>query len=373
MRILHIGKFYPLKGGMERVILNVVKYISEQGDTCDLLCVSSEIHGEYKLNEHAHVYAMHSDWKFDSLAFSFSLLAKLRKICKTYDIVHIHCPNPMGNIALYVSGYKGKVVLHWHSDILRQRFFLKLYNPLQSWLINRADVIVGTSEPYLMGSPFLRGKEKKFRTILLEREPVITLPERASAIKKRYAGKKIVFALGRLVSYKGFPFLVNAAKYLENDFMILIGGIGPLYNKLERQILDEGLSDKVKLLGFVPEEELADYYGACDVFCLSSIYKTEAFGMVMLEAMSCGKPIVATNIEGSGVPWVNQHGYSGLNVTPQDAHAIADAILQITKTEKVYSMFSQNSRKRYESIFTPQSVLPEYRKMYSELLNVASD
>lgn len=369
MRILHIGKFYPLKGGMEKAILNIVKYISELGETCDLLCVSSGEPGEYRLNDHARIYAMHSNWEYDSLAFSFPLLLKLRKICQTYDIIHIHCPNPMGNLALYVSGYKGKVILHWHSDILRQRFFLKLYSPLQSWLINRADVIVGTSEPYLRGSSFLQGMENKFRTIFLEREPVIALPSRVFAVRKKYAGKKIVFALGRLVSYKGFSTLVNAAKYLEDDFIVLIGGTGPLYKKLEVQITDEGLSEKVELLGFIPEEDLADYFGACDVFCLSSIYKTEAFGMVMLEAMSCGKPVVATNIEGSGVPWVNKHGYSGLNVMPQDAQAIAKAIMHITEKKEVYRRFSQQSRERYESMFTPQIVLPKYKSMYSELLS----
>lgn len=164
-------------------------------------------------------------------------------------------------------------------------------------------MIIGTSPVYLENSPFLRGMEHKFRIVPLGCEAIVPSADRVSDIRKQYKGKRIIFALGRLIAYKGFRFLIEAARYLDDGYVVLIGGTGPLYNKLLKQINEENLQGKVCLLGYVTDDEVAQYYGACDVFCLSSVWKTEAFGLVQIEAMSCGKPVVATNIEGSGVPW----------------------------------------------------------------------
>lgn len=111
--------------------------------------------------------------------------------------------------------------------------------------------------------------------------------------------------MGRLVAYKGFEYLIKAARQLGNDCVVLIGGKGVLQESLQALIEEQGVADKVKLIGFVSNEELPGYFGACDLFCLSSIWKTEAFAIVQVEAMSCGKPVVATKISGSGVSWVN--------------------------------------------------------------------
>lgn len=367
MKILHLGKFYPLKGGMEKVILDIVEGISKQGITCDLLCVSTEKPGAFQLNEYACIYAMPSVCNINSVGISPSLISTLRKICSDYDIIHIHCPNPMANLALYLSGYKGKVVLHWHSDILKQKCTLKLYKPLQTWLIKRANVIIGTSPVYLENSPFLHGMEQKFRVIPLGCEAIVPSIDRVNDIRERYVGKKIIFALGRLVAYKGFRYLIEAAKYLNNNYVVLIGGIGPLYNKLQKQICEEKLQEEVCLLGALSDDEVTQYYGACDVFCLSSVWKTEAFGLVQIEAMSCGKPVVATNIEGSGVPWVNKHGYSGLNVEPENPEALAKAIMEITSLEETYHIYSRQARERYEEMFAKEQMLTGYERVYASL------
>lgn len=367
MKILHLGKFYPLKGGMEKAILDIVRGISMQGVTCDLLCVSTEKAGVFPLNEHAHIYAMPSVCNVNSVRISPLLIPTLRKLCPNYDIIHIHCPNPMANLALYLSGYRGKVVLHWHSDILKQKYALKLYKPLQTWLIRRADVIIGTSPVYLENSPFLRGMEHKFRIVPLGGEAIVPSADRVSDIRKQYKGKRIIFALGRLIAYKGFRFLIEAARYLDDGYVVLIGGTGPLYNKLLKQINEENLQGKVCLLGYVTDDEVAQYYGACDVFCLSSVWKTEAFGLVQIEAMSCGKPVVATNIEGSGVPWVNRNGYSGLNVEPENPEALAKAIMKITSSEEAYRTYSRQARAHYNKMFVKERMLAGYEQVYASL------
>ena len=113
--------------------------------------------------------------------------------------------------------------------------------------------------------------------------------ERVAAIREKYPCKKIVFSLGRLVAYKGYEYLIEAARFLDDDYVLLIGGTGPLKAELDEKIKMLGLEGKVVLLGRVSDEDLPAYYGACELFCLSSVQKTEAFGIVQIEAMSCGK------------------------------------------------------------------------------------
>lgn len=371
MKILHLGKFHPMKGGMERAILDIVEGLSNRGDICDLLCISTGQPENITLNKYAHIYSVSSIVRLNSVRISLSMIFVLRKLCNGYDIIHIHCPNPMACLALYLSGYSGKVVLHWHSDILTQKILLKFYRPLQSWLINRADIIIGTSPVYLEESPFLRSVKGKLKVIPLGVDRVVPRQKGVESIKKRYNGKKIVFALGRLVAYKGFRFLIDAAEYLSSEYVVVIGGNGPLYGKLLNHVVEKKLQDKVILLGTVPDGDVNDYYGACNVFCLSSIWKTEAFGMVQIEAMSCGKPVVATDIKGSGVPWVNKHGYSGINVEAENPFALASAIMEITSSETKYNIYASQALQRYNELFTKEHMLNEYRKMYASLLEKA--
>lgn len=209
--------------------------------------------------------------------------------------------------------------------------------------------------------------EHKFRIVPLGCEAIVPSADRVSDIRKQYKGKRIIFALGRLIAYKGFRFLIEAARYLDDGYVVLIGGTGPLYNKLLKQINEENLQGKVCLLGYVTDDEVAQYYGACDVFCLSSVWKTEAFGLVQIEAMSCGKPVVATNIEGSGVPWVNRNGYSGLNVEPENPEALAKAIMKITSSEEAYRTYSRQARAHYNKMFVKERMLAGYEQVYASL------
>ncbi|WP_308763391.1 glycosyltransferase [uncultured Bacteroides sp.] len=174
-------------------------------------------------------------------------------------------------------------------------------------------------------------------------------------------------SLGRLVAYKGFCFLVAAARYLSEDYVVLIGGTGALKEDLEQEIGDLNLQGKVKLLGRVSDEDLPAYYGACDVFCMSSVQKTEAFGIVQIEAMSCGKPVVATRIPQSGVAWVNKEGMSGLNVEPGKAQELAKAIEQITGNAETYQRFSEGAKTRYQEMFTKERMIEKCLTIYLEL------
>lgn len=370
MKILHVGKFWPGKGGMEKMMYDIVHGFSSRGDRCDLLCAAAENGpGVISINENGRIICTPTWFTLAATKITPAMIWKLKKICNDYDILHIHHPDPMANLALLLSGYKGKVILHWHSDILKQKNLLKVYKPLQDWMIRRADLVVGTSPVYLKESPHLINAYDKMACLPIGVQKIVPDPEKVKEIRELYPGKKIVFSVGRLVGYKGHKFLIDSAKYLPDDYVILIGGSGPLFTPMKLQIAEENLGDKVVLLGRLSDEDLPNYYGACDVFCLSSIWKTEAFGMVQIEAMSCGKPVVATEIPGSGVSWVNKHGYSGLNVQPEDSKALADAIVNILSDEQKYAQFSRNALARYDELFTKPEFLERCDQIYRRVLD----
>ncbi len=370
MRILQLGKFYPVSGGVERVMVDLLQGLSDQGLICDMLCCHAVVGASRRVVEvasNAHIICEKSLLKKYSTMISIQMIIELRRICRNYDIIHVHHPDPMAALALLLSGYKGKVVVHWHSDILSQRSLLRLYMPLQNWLLRRAAVVVGTTPVYVQQSPHLQAVQKKCTYLPIGTHPVVWNDERVARIRAQYPGKHIVFSLGRLVRYKGFEYLVEAARELSDDYVVLIGGGGELREKLQDRIDIYGLSDRVKLLGRVPDEDLPNYFQACDLFCLSSILRTEAFAIVQLEAMSCGKPIVATNIPGSGVSWVNAHGVSGLNVPVADSHALAEALISIMENESLRKRLSQGASRRYKEIFQFDEMIDGCRKIYQSL------
>lgn len=378
MKILQLGKFYPIRGGVEKVMYDLMLGLSAKGIHCDMLCAAYKRAPSRVINlntssiddasaSQATVYVERTWCVVAGTRIAPGMIGKLRKLLKEnhYDIVHIHHPDPMAALALYLSGYKGKVILHWHSDILKQSFFLKFYCPLQNWLIKRADMVIGTSPVYLENSEHLKSRiDGKSQILPIGVNPIVPNPEGVETIKRRFPGKKIVFSLGRLVPYKGYKYLVDAAKLLPEDYVVVIGGTGPLKDSLTKQINSLGLQNKVHLLGYVADEDIPNWYGAADVFCLSSIQKTEAFAIVQIEAMSCGTPVVSCNIPGSGVPWVNSDGDSGLVVEPCDAAGLADAIQKITASESQMKFYSDNARRRYESMFEYGQMIEKCEKYY---------
>lgn len=282
-----------------------------------------------------------------------------------YDVVHVHHPDPMAALALLLSGWKGRVVLHYHSDILKQKGLMKLYRPLQGWLLRRADRIVGTTPVYVAGSDYLKAFQDKVSYLPIGIEPLVADDAVVRKIRSAHQGRKIVWSLGRLVGYKGYEYLVGAVKYLPEDYELVIGGEGPLHSELEEQARREGVASRVHLIGRTSDQEKAAWYAACDVFALSSIWRTEAFAIVQLEAMSMGRPVVSTRIPGSGVSWVNGDGVSGLTVPVCDPKALSDAI--VTLCSDGSGRYGEGARRRYEEMFTFGKMISGCIDMYRSL------
>ena len=378
MKVLQLGKFYPIRGGVEKVMWDLTEGLSAAGVTCDMLCAQLRRYGPderdkdlyqgdgvFRFNEFGRVICVPAWAKLAATMISPAMIGWVHRHAKEYDIIHVHHPDPMAALALRLSGYRGKVVLHWHSDIVSQRFFLALYKPLQNWLIRRADRILGTTPVYVASSPYLKDVQDKCGYVPIGIDPIRYDAAHADAIRSRYSGKTLLFSLGRLVPYKGFSYLIDAMSLLPERFHLVLGGKGPLKEALEEQIREKGLQHRVSLhSGYIPDETVFALFGAADIFVLSSIMKTEAFGIVQIEAMSCGTPVVATRIPGSGASWVNEEGVSGLNAEPSDARSLADAILGVEEKER---QFSEGAVHRFGKLFSKGKMINKIITTYENL------
>lgn len=364
MKILQLNKaYYPVIGGVEKVVQDIAESLRTDvlccNDRCETEIISDNGHTLYKAATFIRLF---------STPISFRFITLLFRLRRNYDIVHIHHPDPMSALALFLVRPRAKVVIHWHSDIVRQKLLLKLYTPLQNWLLKRADRIIATTPAYIDASSCLKRFKNKCIAIPIGIAQKEANTETIEILHRRYSGKKIVFSLGRFVYYKGFEYLIKAAHHLDANYVIVIGGDGPLKEELETYVHTHGLETRVAFPGKILEEELGSYFAACDLFCLSSVERTEAFGIVQLEAMSFGKPVVATRINGSGVSWVNQHGESGLNVPVKDPKALADAIQTICRDSDIYAKFSHNARQRFLTHFLLTDMALKVKKLYRQLI-----
>lgn len=366
MKVLHIGKFYhPVVGGMEDHLYSLCEELKSRVDL--RVCVSHtkvrtarDFVGGVPVTRVARLGEIFST----SICPSFPLF--LREW--TPDIVHIHLPDPMAHISYLLADIPGKLVVMWHSDIVKQKVFLPLYRPLLFRLLGRSDRIITTSNNYLESSEFLRRFRDKCVVIPLGidlRKYMLDdgIRKMADEIRTSY-GDRIVLFVGRLNYYKGLDYMIEAMRRVEG--VLLVVGTGKMERAWRRKVSERGLEKKVVFLGNVAHEDIAAYFHACDVFVLPSLERTEAFGVVQLEAMTCGKPVISTSLN-TGVPWVNQHEKTGLVVRPKDAEALADAANRLLDDPALRLQYGANGRERVRREFKKEDVAVKVMQIYSAL------
>ena len=369
MKILHIGKYYPpYFGGIEKVNFDLVEGLNEAGVETDVICFNDKYVTLVEKQDY-YIFRMSRITEKFSVPFSISYYIKLLYIVNNYDIVHLHLPNPSAAIFLLFANFKGKIILHWHSDIIKQKFFKKLYLPFDIFLKRKAKAIIVTSKNYLENSKDLLKYKEKCKVIPLGIDNSEFFSDNSffEELKNEYKGKKIIFSLGRLTYYKGFDYLIDAAKELKDDTLILLGGTGELYSELKNQISNEDLQNKIRLLGKISFNHLESYFKLASVFCLPSVHKSEAFGVVLIEAMSLGCPQVVFNIKGSGVPWVVENNKTGLVVNSIDSKLLANKLNLLISDDYLIEEFSSQSIKRYNSLFRKQGMISKTIELYNKI------
>ncbi len=370
-RILEVNKaYYPHIGGIETLVR---QYSEELGamegvEVRTLVCrdgiggtIREELHG-VKLTRAG------SFGTYFSCPVSLSFIRLFRKMAKRADAVHINVPFPLADLALLLSGYRGRVVVSWHSDIVKQKKFLRLYGPLLRRLLKRADAITVATEGHIDGSDWLPEFRDKCTVV-----PYGIVPEDYDIPADGFLTEKCVspgslklFFTGRLVYYKGVDTLIKAFCLADSEQCpceLFIAGTGVLEDELKAEAKRLGKADRIHFLGFLPEKELRRAYADCDIFILPSTEKSEAFGIVQLEAMACGKPVINTLLP-SGVPCVSLNGITGYTVPPGDFESMSGAILRLGLNRELRERFGEAARERADTVFNEKTVI---RTLYKVL------
>ena len=281
------------------------------------------------------------------------------------DLMHVHTPHPAAAFAIYAARYRGPLVVTHHADILGRRFLHCMVRPFIRNLMTKADQIIVTSRRYLETSPELTDYRDKCVVIPLgigEGAFAHCDSEAVSEVRNRFAGN-LLLAVGRLVPYKGFEYAIRAMTQVDGTLAIV--GVGPLEKQLRELVTALGLR-RVHFLGNVCD--LRPYYRAAKALVLPSISRAEAFGVVQLEAMAAGLPVVNTDID-SGVPEVSIHGQTGLTVPPGDADALASALQLLLNSEHQRQKMGEAARKRAETEYSIEKMVSRTAQVYEGVLS----
>ena len=366
MKILHVGKFFdPYRGGIETVLKDLCTELQSRVDLHVLVANTSPhtVHEQrgYKITRAANWGTVLSS------PMTPGLPGWLRKLAG--DVVHVHLPNPVGEMSYLLAARERPLVAHFHSDIVRQKSLLRIYAPLLKRFYERASCIVVPTPNHINVSPFVSRFRGRCRVvpfgISLQRF-ILTESTKLRVEQLRQDGPTLLF-VGRLVYYKGLEYLIQAMSAINAQLWII--GVGPLEAKLKQLTVQLNLQEKIHFLGDVADEDMPAYYHACDVFVLPSVANSEMFGIVQLEAMACRRPVVATNLP-TGVSWVNQHGVTGLLVPPRDGRALADAINKLLGSATMRQELGEAGRQRVEKEFTSARMADGMMEVYQDVSGI---
>lgn len=369
-RVLVVNKLYPPDiGGIENVAADIVEELSDKIEFYVLTC---QKRGKRSIERRGNVTIERcSSWGvLRSVPISLEFLWRYRQLAPHFDLVHFHEPSPLGTLCGVVFGFPHGVVT-FHSEVLRQRVLKLFYSPLQKLLLDRVDAIMPTSPNLAEHVKALRNRNKKSRTVPLgidgtHLEAARHRSERIQEIRSSLSSEFMFLSVGRFVGYKGFEFLVEALSKLPHGDLVLVGD-GPFRGALEQRAKDLGVANRVHFTGHLSESELAVHYQASDVFVLPSVLATEAFGLVQLEAMACGKPVINTDLP-TGVPYVSLHGLTGLTVPPASVEPLAQAMRQLRDDSAMREAFGGNARRRYLEQFQRSRMAERVLEVYREVL-----
>lgn len=372
--IVHFGKYYfPDAGGIESVTGSLARGAARKGHAVTVVCFEKSAANKDEQIDGVRVVRAPIAKMVASQPLGFTYLTRCLREARDADVVHLHAPNMLGALCSLLMGKRPRLLVHWHSDVVNKGLLGKLSRPLETALLKRADSIVATSQVYSDESVTLRPFADKITVVPIGIPDATVIgdthlaPELPVALEQAIAGKKLILSVGRLVPYKGFDVLIEAARHLPPDTAVVIVGGGPMRDVLQGAIDSAGLSDTVYLAGRLSDGALHSLFVRASLYCMPSTYRAEAFGVVLLEAMAHGLPIVATDIPGSGVPWVNQHGLTGLNVPVGDSRALADACIRILSGTEEHARYARAARSRFLSEFTEEVSVRRMLSAYDQM------
>lgn len=381
LRVLHIGKFYPpYRGGMEVFLADLLNEQRRQGIDAHAL-----VHGDPEPDDPPWIERVPVQFSlvFAPMAMGFrsalgNAIERLRP-----DVLHLHLPNNSALWALTLPiARRVPWVVHWHSDVVVSNIKLSvalaylLYRPFEQALLERSCEIFATSPTYLDASNALRHWRRKCSVIPLglniESQPdsvPIDDPYQWSSDTRLK-----LLSIGRLTYYKGFETLINAVATMPGVELLIVGD-GDLHASLESLIQStkqSGQPARTRLLGGVSDAQKHALLAKCDVFCMASRERTEAFGVVLLEAMLHARPCIVTDLPGSGMPWIVSQAKSGMLVPFEDVSAWRSTIARMQHDPALRRRYGESGQRALHSHFSigpcERALVRHYRALAPETI-----
>ncbi len=376
MRIVHIYKdYFPVLGGIENHLKLLAESQAARGH--DVTVVVTQLKDQKTKIENVNgvrLVKLRRQLNVQSAPISATFATWVRNETRDADIAHLHAPYPLGEACNLWFGRAKKTVISWHSDIVRQKTLLRVYAPVLRRVVASAGRIICTSEPYKQTSPWLTTAQDKCVVvpygIQLARFGQLTTEQHAKSdafradMQARANGGLVLLCVGQLRYYKSFDTLIRALPQLPNVAMA-IAGTGPYEAPWKAVASDLGISDRVAFLGQTGQADLPTLYHGSDVFVLPSNSRAEAFGIVNIEAMACGLPVVTTDV-GSGTSWVNQDGVTGYVVPPMNTDALAGAIDKL-RDPVARKHMGEAGRARAHAEFTEEMMIERVESVYEDV------
>ncbi len=364
MNILHIYKdYFPVEGGIENHIKQLAEAQAARGHSVSVLVTSRnrQTHVE-KINGVRVIFAARLA-TVSSAPVSpamFGLLARERP-----DIVHLQFPYPWGEVANLFFGKAGAAVMTYQSDIVRQKYLRVVYAPLMRRVLAQVDRIIATSPNYIASSRVLAPFREKCIAIPMGIDPT-PFATRSASSRERADGEVRLLFVGALRYYKGLQYLLAALPFIPNAHLVVVG-TGPMGWQWQALARELGVANRVDFRGEVPNPELPPYYQACDIFVLPSSERSEAFGLVQLEAMAAGKPVICTELD-TGTSYVNVNDETGLVVPARDSGALVAAINRLCADAGLRRRMGEAGRARVLQEFTLDKMVDRVMQTYSAVL-----
>lgn len=373
MRVLHLGKFYPpVPGGIETFLRDLLVAQRQRGWPASAMVHAGKHPPAENEAEWLVQVPVWAHWVFAPISPGFPLALWRAIRGRKPDVLHLHLPNLSAFWALFLPAARRiPWVVHWHSDVVASRLKpgLRLaypfYRPFEQAVLRQAAVIVVTSPPYLSSSAALHDWQDKCQVFPLgvDRRRLPEIPLSATAGLWEPGSLKIL-AIGRLTYYKGFDTLVHALAALAQAAQLLIVGDGEERARLEGLIASTGQKQRIRLLGEVDDETRNRLLASCDVFCLPSRERTEAFGIVLMEAMRYGKPVLASRVPGSGMTWVVEDGRNGRLVACDDVAAWATQLNELGADPVLRQRLGDEGARQFTTRFSIRSVANQMADLY---------
>lgn len=290
------------------------------------------------------------------------------------DILHLHMPNFSCFWLLMLAKAKRiPWVIHWHSDVVgaapdwRIKALYPVYRIFEKGLLEKATKVIATSPAYLESSSALSAFKQKSSIAplgLFDRRTKLREPvPKTNELK--------LLCIGRLTYYKGHQYLIQALsllKWQDIPVSLTVVGDGEQKAKLIALTRSLGLEDIVNFVGKLSDEQLSTELDRTNLLCLPSIERTEAFGLVLLEAMRAGKPCLVTDVEGSGMSWVVQDGKTGFVVEHANPKVLADTLVDLSRDKSRLKELGVAARTRFEKHFSIQQVATTIDRIYRDML-----